>query len=115
MYKALTERITNPEILEILSKGKEASVGFDRKVHINRQLLEDIRTADIRKTDYIPFADDLLIIHGTKDEIIPIEDSLAFCENNVIEFVPVQNADHRFTDPRTMEQATKHILEFFNL
>lgn len=115
MYKALTERIMNPVILEILNKGKDASVGFDRKVHINRQLLEDIRAADIRKADYIPFADDLLIIHGTKDEIIPIEDSLAFCENNVIEFVPVQNADHRFTDPRTMEQATKHILEFFNL
>ena len=115
MYKALTERIMNPEILEILNKGKDASVGFDRKIHINRQLLEEVHAADIRKLDFIPFADDLLILHGTKDEIIPFEDSLAFCENNVIEFVPVQNADHRFTDPKTMEQATKHILEFFNL
>ena len=115
MYKALIESIMNPDILEHLNKGKEASVGFDRKVHINRQFLEELRNADIRKRDFIPFADDILILHGTKDEIIPIEDSLSFCENNVIEFEPIQNADHRFTDPKTMEQAIKLILNFFDM
>ena len=113
MYRTLTESIMNPEILEHLKKGKETSVGFDRKVHINCQFLDDLRNADIRKLDYIPYADDILILHGTKDEIIPMEDSLLFCENNVIEFIPVQNADHRFTDPKTMEQATKEVLRFF--
>ena len=115
MYRALTESIMNPDILEMLSKGKEASVGFDRKVHINRQFAEDIRQADIRKLDFMPYADDILILHGTKDEIIPIKESIDFCDNNVIEFMPVQNADHRFTDPQTMEQATKEVLRFFDL
>jgi hypothetical protein len=115
MYKTFTESIMNPDILEHLSKGKDVSVGFDRKVHVNRQFLDDLRYADIRKLDFIPFADDLLILHGTKDEIIPIEDSQAFCDNNVIEFEAVPNADHRFTDYKTMEQATKLILNFFNL
>ena len=65
--------------------------------------------------DFIPWADELMILHGTKDEIIPPEESLAFCENNVIEFIPIMNADHRFTDPKTMEQATKEVLRFFDL
>ena len=115
MYRVLTEKIMNPDILETLDKGKEAIVGFDRKVGINSRFLNELRENDIRTLDFIPFADDLLVLHGTKDEIIPFEQSRSFCDDNVIEFVPVKNADHRFTDPQTMEQATKEVLQFFHL
>ena len=115
MYRALTERIMSPDILEVINKGKEASVGFDRKVHITGQTVNEIRDYDIRKLNFMSYADDILILHGTKDEIVPIGESAAFCDDNVIEFVPIQNADHRFTDPQTMEQATKDVLRFFDL
>ena len=114
MYKVLTESVMNPDILEQMNKGKEASVGFDRKVRINSQFIRDLREQDISKWDFMPFADELLILHGTKDEIIPPEESLSFCDSNVIEFIPIPNADHRFTDPQTMEQATKEVLRFFD-
>ena len=114
MHKVLTESVMSPETAELLSKGKETSVGFDRKVHINSCFVEELKENDIRKRDFIPWADELMILHGTKDEIIPLEDSLSFCENNVIEFIPILNADHRFTDPKTMEQATKEVLLFFD-
>jgi dipeptidyl aminopeptidase/acylaminoacyl peptidase len=55
----------------------------------------------------------MIILHGTKDEVIPFEDSAKFADDNVIEFVPVQNADHRFTDPKTMDLAIHTIITFF--
>ena len=62
--------------------------------------------------DYIDYADDLLIIHGTKDEIIPFEVSAEFADRNVIELIPMENGDHRFTDPRIMDFAIHTIIEF---
>ena len=56
---------------------------------------------------------DILILHGTKDEVVPFQAGRAFAENNLIEFIPVENADHRFQNPACMEAATKAILEFF--
>ena len=55
----------------------------------------------------------MLIIHGTKDEVIPIERSAEFADQNVIEFVPMQNGDHRFTDPKIMDLAIHTIISFF--
>ena len=115
MYASITNRIMTKDDREKILKGKPVLVGFDRKVKISKQFLEDLEAADITQNDYMEFADDLLILHGTKDEVISFDDSAKFADDNVIEFIPVQNADHRFTDPKTMDLAIHEIITFFDL
>ena len=70
---------------------------------------------DIRRRDYLECAEDLLILHGTADEIVPFEESQAFADDNLIEFIPVQGADHRFQNPAHMSLANKSAMAFFGL
>ena len=56
-----------------------------------------------------------MIIHGTEDEIVSIDAVRDFADNNIIEFLPVEGADHRFRNERKMEMAIKSILDFYNL
>jgi len=113
MYSVITHSIITPEDMEKLDKGKDVLVGFDRKVKINKDFLLDLQAEDLRHHDYMDFADDILILHGTKDEIIPMDDVAAFADDNVIEFVPVENEDHRFSNPAGMDLAIAAILDFF--
>ena len=115
MYDSITGTIMTPEEYRQIMSGKGVLVGFDRKVEIRREFLEELQKEDIRLFDYMDHADDILVIHGSKDEIIPVEASEAFCENNVIELERIENADHRFTDPKTMERAITAILRFFDM
>ena len=47
------------------------------------------------------------------DEVVSYDSSREFADNNLIEFVTVEGADHRFHDPKKMDVAIKNILEFF--
>ena len=114
MAEVLTKTIMKNDELELILKGKNVQVGFDRKIEINQQFLTDLEESDIQKIDYLDFADDILILHGTKDEIVPFDAGKTFADNNLIEFIPVENADHRFQNPYCMELATKRVLEFFD-
>lgn len=113
MAEVLTNSIMKKDEFENLNKGKTVQVGFDRKIDINRQFLKDLESSDIQQLDYTPFADNIIIMHGTADEIVPFDASERFADNNVIEFIPVDNADHRFQNPACMELATKKVIEFF--
>ena len=113
LYRVQTERILTPEELEKLHKGKEVLAGFDRKVAIDRTYLEEIRAVDLLHADLTAYMDDVLILHGTRDEIVPMDTVRRFADDQLMEFVPIENADHRFQDPRTMDEAIKAILEFF--
>lgn len=113
MYDVITKNIMSSDDLEKIQKGKEIPIGFDRKVMIGLPFLEELRENDIQQRDYLDFAEDILILHGTEDEIVPMEAARAFAENNIIEFIPVSGAEHRFRNPLKMEQAIKHILEFY--
>ena len=113
MYDVLTKAIIRNDEMDRLSKGKEVPVGFDRKIMVSPAFLDELLSEDIRAYDYLDYAEDLLILHGTKDEIVPFTDSQEFAEASLIEFIPVQNADHRFQDPKTMDEAIKRIQEFF--
>lgn len=115
MYDVLTTAIMSSDDLNKLKKGKDIPVGFDRKIMVGMPLLEDLKACDIRKWDYLDYAEQILILHGSGDEIVPFDAAYAFAENNLIEFVPVAGADHRFRDPLKMDQAIKHILDFFAL
>lgn len=115
MYEVITGSIITPDELAALSKGKDVLVGFDRKIKISPQFLSELREADISRLSFLDQSEGLLILHGTKDEIVPFEAVRAFADDNLIEFIPVENADHRFVDPRKMDAAIKYILDFFQL
>lgn len=114
MYDVLTHTIIGSDELERIMKGKDVQVGFDRKILVTRAFLEELAANDIRTRDYLDWAEDILILHGTKDEVVPFEDSRKFADDQLIEFIPVEKADHRFQDPVLMSLANKYVMEFFD-
>ena len=104
--------MTNQE-LERIMKGKEVPVGFDRKVTLDKPYLDQIRAVDLLHEDFTPYMDEVLILHGVRDEIVPFDTVRRFADDQLMEFVPIENADHRFQDPRAMDEAIKAILDFF--
>lgn len=115
MYDVLTTAIMGAGELDALRKGQEVPVGFDRKVLVTPALLEELKINDIRQWDFLDYAEQIDIIHGTSDEIVPYDGAFAFADNNCISFFPAEGADHRFQHPDKMEQAVKRILEFYDL
>ncbi|SFA89520.1 hypothetical protein SAMN05216249_104146 [Acetitomaculum ruminis DSM 5522] len=113
MYDTMIKGISKEDMLK-LSKKKEVLAGHDRKMKIDQEFLEGLKNSDVMKYDYMDYADDIILIHGTKDEMVNIEDSRKFSQNNVIEMLEVENADHRFSDPKTMDIAIHTIVEFFS-
>ena len=113
MYEVLTAAIIGPEEQALLEKGKEITAGFDRKVLIGPAFLGDLQENDIRKLDFIEWAEDILIIQGTADEVVPFDTVRQFADDQLMEFLPVEMADHRFRHPGTMEAAIKAMLDFY--
>ncbi len=113
MYDVLTRTIMKSDEMDRLMKGKDVPVGFDRKIMVSQAFLEELRSNDIRDYDYLDYAENMLILHGTKDEVVPFADSQAFADNNLIEFIPIENADHRFQSQKLMDEAIKQIQLFF--
>ena len=97
---------------EKIAKGKDVLIGFDRKVKISQDYLDELLAADITKEDYLDYADDILILQGSEDEIVPPDTVLEFCDNNVIECILIEGADHRFRNPTLMDQAINLMAKF---
>ena len=115
MADVLLNTIASAGDAELLSKGREVAVGFDRKVPVSPAFLQELQENDIRTYEFLDWAEDMLILHGTEDEIVPFGEVHEFCENQLIEFVPIEGADHRFRSQRAMDQAIKCILDFYAL
>ncbi|MBQ6595665.1 MAG: alpha/beta fold hydrolase [Clostridia bacterium] len=113
MYDVLTRTIMKNDDFDRILKGKEVQAGFDRKIAVTRALLDDLVANDIRKRDYLELSERILILHGTADEVASFEVSRTFADDNLIEFIPVEGADHRFRDPAHMSLANKRAMEFF--
>lgn len=113
MGDIMYRRVMTDENRELIKRGKDIMAGFDRKVMVDQFFLDSLQQADIRSWEYLDYADDLLIIHGTKDEMVPIEESRRFAEDNVIEFIPVEDADHRFQDLNKMKLAHSYMVQFY--
>ena len=113
MYDVLVRSIMKNDEYDRIMKGKDVQVGFDRKIIVTRSLLEELKANDIRQRDFLEYAESILILHGTADEVVPFDDGRMFAENHLIEFIPVENADHRFQNPTHMSLANKHAMEFF--
>lgn len=113
MFKVMKDTIISKEDWLLIEKGKKVLIGFDRKVEIDSQFIGELMKSNITKYDYEEQSDKLLILHGTKDEIVPFEDVQAFATKKSINFVAVNDADHRFTDPKKMDLAITKIISFF--
>ena len=112
MYHTFLSAIASEDDLRKLQGGKVVLVGFDRKVKVGKRFIDDLREADIRACEYFDYAEDILVLHGTDDEVVSFQESRAFADDNVIEFVPVEGADHRFRDPKKMDAAIARIIDF---
>ena len=115
MYDVLTKAIMKNDDYDRLMKGKDIQTGFDRKITISRTFLDELKANDLRKKDFLDDAERILILHGTSDEVVPFEASRRFADDNLIEFIPVEKADHRFQNPNHMSLANKHVMQFFEL
>ena len=113
LYRIQTEKIMTPEELLRIEKGKETAVGFDRKVALDREYLDQIKAVDLLGRDFTLWMDDVLILQGLRDEIVDPDTVRRFADDQLMEFVPIENGDHRFQDPRAMDEAIKAILDFF--
>ena len=80
---------------------------------ISKDFLDALQAADVMRHDYLDDADNLLILHGTADEMIDIGVSKTFAENNVVELIAVEGADHPFSQPKHMDVAIQKIIGFF--
>ncbi len=113
LYRILTERIMSSEDLLRMEKGKEVAVGFDRKVPLDKTYLDEVRAVDLLHGDFTAYMDDVLILQGTRDEIVDADTIRRFTDDQLMELVAVENADHRFQDPRAMDEAIKAMVNFF--
>ncbi len=112
LHDTMSKTISNEDKVK-LSKGKEIMLGFERKMKVDQSYLDELKASDVFKNEYFDYADDMIIIHGTKDTTVPFEWSQEFAEKNVIELIPVENTNHTFTDPKSMDFAIHTIVEFF--
>jgi pimeloyl-ACP methyl ester carboxylesterase len=92
---------------------KEVEAGFERKMKIDRTLIDDLAAHDITKAEFFDWADDIIMLHGTDDEFVPIDEARAFADDNVIEFIAVEGCDHAFRSPKNMDFAIHTVVEFF--
>lgn len=113
MYDSLHRTILGAGDLETLKKGKPVEAGFDRKVVVTREFLRELQENDIRKLEYLDWAEDIRIIQGTADELIPPESVFTFADDQLIESIAVEGADHRFHAPKKLDLAHKEIMDFF--
>lgn len=113
MGDIMWQRIVTPENKALLEKGKDVQAGFDRKVLIDMPFLEALKENDVRNWEFLDFADDILLLQGTKDELVDPESVKTFAEDNVIEFIPIEGADHRFQDLNTMKLAHSYMIDFY--
>lgn len=115
MPEVLWNTILSDTERELLSNGKSAEAGFDRKVRIDAAFVKELREKDMRKLDFIELSENILIINAGKDEVVPPAEIMKFADDNLIELVTVPKADHRFSDPVILTEAIKTALEFFAL
>lgn len=113
MYQLVSTTLADEGEQEKLARGKDALIGFSRKIRITAAFVEELRQSNITEWEYTDFRNQLLILHGTKDEIVPIDAVRQFAEQNGIPFIPITNADHRFVDPGKMKESIEIIQDFF--
>ena len=112
MYDILLRDIEKSGQAALLPK-KDAVLGFDRKIRIPARFLDQLRENDLNQWDFSEFTDSLLILQGTKDELVSHDMVEAFANAKGIDFLSIENADHRFREPSKMREVLDYTMELF--
>ncbi len=115
MYDVLVNTIMNADDKKAIANGKVVKTGFDVKIPVTMSFVDSLADADIRKNDYRNFQSDILMIHGTSDEIVPYSDVADFAEKQGIRLHTVTGADHRFSEQSQKEKSITCACEFFDI
>jgi esterase/lipase len=99
MYDVMTERILTDEDKKDLAKGRPVVSGFERKIKITPEFIKELQANDITQRDFSDFCGTVRIMQGTNDELVMFDDVKKFCDNNILDFDPIEGADHRYTNP----------------
>ena len=115
MHAVMCRTVLSPDAEALLAKGKPVMAGFDRKIRITKEFLNELKAADITGCDFTEFADSILITQGMKDEVVEPSENESFAEKNGMLFFPFEKADHRFSDPSMMDESISTIISFFDM
>ena len=113
MYDLLTKKVLSEDDLYLIAKGKTVQVGFNRKIKVDKELLEELYKNDVRKLDFVDESEKILITQGTNDELVPYDEVRDFADNNIIEFRTVEGADHLFSNPAKMRKYIDYVEELY--
>ena len=113
MHAVTKSSLLSAEDLEKLARGKDVPAGFEKKINITPAFLAELEANDVTGWDYSDYMDDVLILHGTKDEVVPPENTRAFAHENAMTYLAVEKADHQFKDPQLSALAVADIIRFF--
>lgn len=108
MDKVFTEKLIPISKAEFISKGG-AQLGFERQMLVSSSFLDELKSNPVNdiKTP-------LMIIHGTKDDIVSYQDIEDFCKKNEgVRLIPIENADHRFKNAGEIDLIIKNAMEWY--
>ena len=113
MHAVMKGSLLSAEDLEKLERGKDVPAGFEKKINITAAFLAQLEANDVTTWDYSDYMDDVLILHGTKDEVVPPENTRSFADENAMTYIAVEKADHQFKNPQLSALAIADIISFF--
>ena len=86
--------------------------GYERKIKLPYSFYEDLQHHRVMDGDY---HQQMLIIHGDKDDVVPRKDILRFCgDHPAMRLVSIDGADHRFKNEGELERVVKTALHFWS-
>ena len=113
MYDILINKTMTEEEVNKVNKGKPVLVGFRRKIKVDKEILDEIKENDVTKLDFVDESERILIVQGTDDELVDYDIVKEFAENNIIDFKPVEGADHRFNSPADLRKFIDYVEELY--
>ena len=115
MDQVLEQTILTPEELGTIKNGGRVPAGFDRKVYLTRAFMDSLHEVGLADRDLHGFADRILIVQGTADEVVPYEAVRGFADRNGLRLLSVEGADHRFLDPAKMDIVLNSFMEHLGI
>lgn len=112
MYQILMRDIEASRQSALLPK-KDILMGHSRKIKVSAHFLDQLKENDISQWGFSKYTDNLLILQGTKDELVSHTMVEAFAEKNGLDFLSIENADHRFREPSKMREVLDYTTEFY--
>lgn len=112
MYHLLNEKVLTEKDKEELSKNNSILFGFERKIKITPEFLEDLKTYDITRWNYYEYSNNILIIQGNNDELVNPNDVKEFCGVNEIDCISLEDTDHMFKNPIKMNEFISYATKF---